>query len=348
LKNSFFKKEGTIRLTLKMLIHTIFWSVFLLFTFMVSLIRTKISELPALQDIVPHLIVNTVWAAVIFYLFYGYFIRYFESRQFFRYLIYSLVVSTVLTFGFFLIHRCLNAKFQIFRFGLFVPPIIGSFILAQCGSLVRGFENWFSNMQLKAELENRNLKNELELLKSQINPHFLFNTLNNIDAFIHTSPEEASRSLITLSDMLRYMIYDTKSNLVPLAKEIEYIRNYIQLQRIRYSDPDSIRFSVPKDCQKIFVVPMLLIPFIENSFKYSVQVGKQPVIDISLVCDRQVLHFMCSNYYDEKKQEYGRPGGVGLENVKRRLELLYPGNYQLTISKENDIFSVDLKLHFIH
>lgn len=335
------------KLALKILIHTIFWTVFLLFTIMTSFVRTKISEFPTISNIVPHLMINFVWAAIIFYLFYGYFIKYFEDRQFVKYLIYSLGISTVLTFIFLLVHRSLNTQFNVLNYKIFAPPMLGTFVLAQCGSLVRGFENWFTNIKLKAELENRNLKNELELLKSQINPHFLFNTLNNIDSFIHTSPDEASRSLITLSNMLRYMIYDTKSNHVPLNKEIEYINNFIQLQHIRYPDANAIRLSVPKDCTGILIAPMLLIPFIENAFKYSINAGKLPLIDISLNCKNNKVQFSCMNYFKTDVQEPGRPGGVGLENVKRRLELLYPGKYNLLISKENDIFKVDLKIQLL-
>jgi two-component system, LytTR family, sensor kinase len=335
------------KLALKILIHTIFWTVFLLFTIMASLVRIKNSGFPTLSNIAPHLMINFIWAAIIFYLFYGHFIKYFENRQFVKYLIFSTGISIVLTFIFLLVHRIINAQFNVLNYKIFAPPIIGTFILAQCGSLVRGFENWFTNIKLKAELENRNLKNELELLKSQINPHFLFNTLNNIDSFIHTSPDEASRSLITLSNLLRYMIYDTKSDYVPLTKEIEYINNFIQLQRIRYPHADSIRLSVSKDCTGILIAPMLLIPFIENAFKYSIDNGETPIIDISMICKKEELKFACMNFYKADHCETGRPGGVGLENVKRRLELLYPGKHYLLISKNNNIFKVDLKIQLL-
>ncbi len=264
-----------------------------------------------------------------------------------KYLIYSIGISTALTFIFIVIHWLVNRHFNIFSFKVFGPPIIGTFILAQCGSLVRGFENWFSNIKVKTELENRNLKNELELLKSQINPHFLFNTLNNIDSFIHTAPEEASRSLITLSNMLRYMIYDTKTNVVPLIKEIEYIENFIQLQHFRYKNPDYIKLSLPEGCSGFQVAPILFIPFIENAFKHSYNAGKIPVISISLTCNKHMLQFNCDNYFNPGQSQQQRTGGVGLENVKRRLELLYPGKYLLDISKENNIFSVNLSIHLV-
>ena len=333
------------KLPLKILIHSIFWTVFVMFTMAMSLARSNISEFPAMPDITPHLVVNFVWAAVIFYLFYLHFITYFEKRQFVWYLIYSIILSIALSCIFLLTHWLINKHFNIFSYRVFAPPMVGTFILAQCGSLVRGFENWFTNIKLKVELENRNLKNELELLKSQINPHFLFNTLNNIDSFIQTSPQEASRSLITLSNMLRYMIYDTKSDLVPLTKEIEYVHNFIQLQHIRYKNPDYIKVSIPDNCSGVLVAPMLFIPFIENAFKYSFNAGELPVISIDLQCSKDNLQFNCRNYFNSDPSLQERTGGVGLENVKRRLKLLYPGKYQLAISKENHIFNVNLSIH---
>jgi two-component system, LytTR family, sensor kinase len=334
-------------LPLKILIHTIFWSVFLMFTFFFSLARAKITGLPAISEVIPHLVLNFVWAATIFYLFYAYFIKYFENRQFVRYLIYSIVSGMGITFIFLVFHKCINKQFDILNYKVFAPPMFGTFILAQCGCLIRGFENWFANIKLKSELENKNLKNELELLKSQINPHFLFNTLNNIDSFIQTSPDEASRSLITLSNMLRYMIYDTKASQTPLSKEIEYINNFIQLQHIRYTDPDSIRISLPEDCTNIQVAPMLFTPFIENAFKYAVDSGNMPIIDIAINCSKSKLEFNCQNHFKSDGHKTGKPGGVGLENVKRRLELLYPKKYHLTISKDDHIFRVNLIIRLL-
>jgi sensor histidine kinase YesM len=143
------------------------------------------------------------------------------------------------------------------------------------------------------------------------------------------------------------MIYDTKASQTPLNKEIEYINNFIQLQHIRYPDPDSISISLPHDCADIQVAPMLFIPFIENAFKYSVSSGKMPLIAISITCNKQTLEFNCRNYVKSDGVETGRPGGVGLENVKRRLELLYPNKYKLTISKEAHTYSVNLIIQLL-
>jgi len=140
-------------------------------------------------------------------------------------------------------------------------------------------------------------------------------------------------------------VYDTKSSKVPLDKEIEYIHNFIKLQHVRFKNPEYIKISVLENCAGIELAPMLLTPFIENAFKYSFNAGNMPVISISVQCNGDRLHFACQNHFKDELTKHERPGGVGLENVKRRLELLYPGKYQLHISKENHIFSVDLSIH---
>ena len=330
------------KLPLKILIHTIFWLVFLMFTFLIS-IGPKTSDWPPLSNMAPHFVINFIWATIIFYLFYGYFIRFFEQRQFVKYLLFSIASSIAITFLLLPIHKLFFAPFDIFNYRIFGPPIAGSFILAQCGCLVRGFENWFTDIQHKSELENRNLKNELELLKAQVNPHFLFNTLNNIDSLIEKAPKDASKALISLSDMLRYMIYDTKTDLVPLRNEIAHIRHYIELQQMRFRQTDYVSWSFD-DNSSAMIAPLLLVPFIENAFKYAYYTNKVPVIEINLNCSDNDLHFSIKNYFNADRQPIERTGGVGLENVKRRLALVYPGKHNLEIKQENHTFMVDLKI----
>lgn len=332
------------KLPLKILVHIIFWMVFLLF----SITFLQISDFPENRiypDIINlAIIINTIWAVTVFYLFYFYIYRFFERGQFVKYLLLSLISALVLTFVFLPLFKLIIPDYYTFNYKIFLPPLAGSFILAQCGCLVRGFENWFESARLKVELENKNLKNELELLKSQINPHFLFNSLNNIDMLIRKSPEDASRSLITLSDMLRYMIYETGGDRVPLFKELEYLKNFISLQRLRFKNQDYIKADFPNECQGKDVAPMIFVPFVENAFKHSNYSGNYPVIEIVLRCTNKHIHFICSNYFQVDARKDGKPGGVGLENVMRRLSLLYPEKHTLNISRENDKFVVDLKI----
>lgn len=331
------------KLPLKILIHAIYWIVFSMFSMVISLGEAS-GDWKNIKNLTPHFLINLFWAAIIFYLFYFYFIRFFEKKQFAKYLVFSILSSISLTLMLMPLHTFFYPQFEVFNYKYIVPPMAGTFIIAQCGSLVKGFENWFTDIQLKNELDAKNLRNELELLKSQINPHFLFNSLNNIDSLIRTSPENASTSLITLSEMLRYMIYETRTDNVPLNKEIVYIKNYIQLQQLRFRDKEYIRVTYPEICEGIQIAPMILIPFIENAFKYAYNQGKLPVIEIAMQCKDGTLHFSCSNYCKQEKSDDENTSGVGLENVKRRLELLYPSNYQLAIFDENYVFKVELTI----
>lgn len=136
------------------------------------------------------------------------------------------------------------------------------------GSFFKVIINWFTTLNQKSELDKQKLTVELDLLKSKLNPHFLFNTLNNIDALIHQNSEEASAALIRLSDMMRYLTYETSSEVVGLKREVEYISNFIELLRIRIKTPEDIRFEVEGDLN-VMVSPALFVPIIENAFKFA-------------------------------------------------------------------------------
>lgn len=331
------------RYILKILIHSLFWVVYILF-YLVMTVIPRGEIFVALQESTPLFCINFVWAAVIFYVSYYCLIHYFEKSQLVKYLILSIALSIMVSAAFLVFIELLFYDIKPFDYHVFLPPMVGSFIIAQCGCLVGGFEKWFCNIQIKSEIENNNLKNELELLKSQVNPHFLFNTLNNIDSLISKSPKDASRVLITLSEMLRYMIYETKTDTVPLQKEIDYLTRYIQLQQLRFKNNDYIRFSFPSsDISNIQVAPMLFISFVENAFKHSCYSEPMPVIDTSIRIDGKILKFTCINYFDaESLSASDNQSGVGLENVKRRLILLYPGKHNLQIIKKSNTFKIEL------
>nr|WP_320057954.1 histidine kinase [uncultured Bacteroides sp.] len=331
---------------LKALIHTLFWLVYLLFSLVMEVVPSR-EILGTLQNLTPQFYVNFIWATIIFYVSYYWLIRYFEKRQLVKYLILSITLSVVVSAIFLLLSRLLLSSFNLFDYHIFLLPMIGSFIIAQCGCLVRGFENWFANIQVKSEIENKNLKNELKLLKLQINPHFLFNTLNNIDCLIYKSPKDASKMLITLSEMLRYMIYETGTDVVPLQKEIDYLTSYIQLQQLRVKDNDYVKFSFPQqDVSDRQIAPMLFISFVENAFKHSCHAELMPVINTNIHLDGNTLKFSCANYFDaESTSKSDIQSGVGLENVRRRLVLLYPGRHDLQITKKSNIFSVELTIN---
>jgi sensor histidine kinase YesM len=198
---------------------------------------------------------------------------------------------------------------------------------------------WYKNQQVKAELENKNKTSELALLRSQLNPHFLFNTLNNIDSLVLTNPEKASDAIIKLSDIMRFMLYDTSTDSVPLEKEINYLKSYISLQQIRLKDPGFVQVEITGDCAGKSIAPMLFIPFVENAFKHGQKNVKAPGIKISLECQKDSINFEVKNHVDTiQDMNKDNTAGIGLANTKRRLELLYPGRHNLTIEIENSTY----------
>lgn len=201
--------------------------------------------------------------------------------------------------------------------------------------------------QLMKEKENENLKTELSFLRSQVSPHFLFNVLNNMVAMARLKSDQLEPSLIRLSGLMRYMLYESDEASVTLLRETEYINSYIELQKIRYAKSLFIHLDMdPGDSQ--LIEPMLLIPFIENAFKHGTGVVSDPIIDISLKVSHGLIDFRVKNKYDpDSKEIKDRTSGIGLPNVIRRLNLLYDQKHIITINKENGWFTVSLqiKLH---
>lgn len=194
--------------------------------------------------------------------------------------------------------------------------------------------------------KNVNLQNELKLLKSQINPHFLFNALNNIYALSALDTKRTQQSITYLSDMLRYVLYDCEQNLVPLEKEIAYIENYLKLFALKSSKPYPITLDFQIKNPQAKIAPMLLIPFVENALKHgNIENRSSSFIRISIEENNEFICFQIENSIPQTPINKDAVGGIGLENVKKRLRLLYPNRHLLTIKHTDSTFYVKLKLH---
>ena len=196
-----------------------------------------------------------------------------------------------------------------------------------------------------AMLKSENLNSELKFLKSQINPHFLFNTLNNIYSLSIVKSDKTPDMIMKLSDMLRYILYEcSDKDKVPITKEVAYIRNYMDLQLLKDSEITNVHFEEHIH-ENVPIAPMLLIPFIENSFKHSrIEDTKNGWITIRLEASRHSISFKIENSLPQTEYRKDKTGGIGIENARRRLELLYSGNYQLQIDKKENSYSVDLQI----
>jgi two-component system LytT family sensor kinase len=195
-----------------------------------------------------------------------------------------------------------------------------------------------------SERQKENLKSELSFLRSQISPHFLFNVLNNIVAMVRLKSEELEPTVIKLSSLLQYMLYDTDEEKVLLKNEVEYLQSYIDLQQMRSSLPLNmdVHFDIKEEWQTI--EPMLLIPFIENAFKHGTGLLQKPEISISLKVENNLLDFQVKNKFVKSDNSKDKISGIGLVNVKRRLALLYENKHLLRIDQFDEWFKVSLQI----
>ena len=203
----------------------------------------------------------------------------------------------------------------------------------------------FKREKEAADLKSENLNSELKFLRSQINPHFLFNALNNIYSLSIIKSDKTPDNILKLSDMLRYIIYDCNADSVPLKKEVNYINNYIDLQKLKDDEMDNIEIDFERADPKCMIAPMIFIPFIENSFKHSkIEDIEHGWIKIKIENTDSQLFFSIKNSLSKEDYTKDKIGGVGLENVKRRLELLYPHSHKLNIKSSDNEFSVELTI----
>ena len=196
------------------------------------------------------------------------------------------------------------------------------------------------------ERMQENLKTELSFLRSQISPHFLFNVMNNIAAMVRLKSDELEPTIHKLSSLMQYMLYETDEEKVLLQSEIENVQSYIDLQQQRFSEKLVLHVSLDVKENWYAIEPMLLIPFVENAFKHGTGLVQNPEINIELKAENEKLYFVVKNKFIQTETVKDKTSGIGLVNVKRRLELLYGNRHQLTINKTNDWFTASLELTF--
>lgn len=328
---------------INIILHLFYWMVFCLFSGVVSFRLAQGTDF--LIGNIEVFLFNALWAVIQFYLFYFLFYRFIERQQYIRYFALSVAVTIGLSLFMFFVFGLLFGFSEIREMRSIIPPMVGTFIIGQTGSLLRGFIRWFDDLQRKQEMEKMLIRNELDVLNAQLNPHFLFNTLNNIDSLIFRQPQKASESLITLSEIMRYMLYDAREPMVLLSREMEHYQRIIRLQSLRFGNPEAIRFDTPETLPEIQVAPLLFLPFIENAFKYAVKTDVFPMIDFKMTISEGEICWTSQNQFQaETDDQTARRGGIGLSNLKRRLELLYPGKYSLETNANGNVFFAELKL----
>jgi sensor histidine kinase YesM len=219
----------------------------------------------------------------------------------------------------------------------------GGLTVAGIAAAIKLMKYWYVKEQRNLQLQKENIAAQLQLLKAQVHPHFLFNTLNNIYSYTQKVSPTGSTLVMGLSDLLRYILHEGSKTAVPLHKELKMIEDYMLLEQIRYGDRLDINIELPAETNGLTVAPLLLLPFVENCFKHGTsQMLEQAWIRLAIDIDGNKLKMTLINAKIPVKDE-GKPvSGIGISNVRKRLELLYPGKYELAIREEEDVFIVKL------
>lgn len=330
-------------------LHLSFWLVYLSF----NLYQVSVFQQARGYDwhnLISNFSVQLVFTMVIAYFNYFYLLPQFQKhRNPWRYAWQFLIPFLLIIASRIILQRYLvdgyTYKVEYFYSTVFVVQVISItlFIVFFVGML-RFASDWFELEAKKKELANEKLLAELNFLKAQINPHFLFNTLNNLYYLAFSKSDNATIVIDKLSKMMRYMIYDSNHPTVSLSKEIDYMNNYISLERLRLNDEVDIHFDINGPIEKMKIVPLILITFLENAFKHGLGNQQGAYVKASIVVEGSTCTYTVENSHVPGANEKIEKSGIGLQNVKRRLALSYPEKYDLQIEDSENKYFVKLKL----
>lgn len=234
----------------------------------------------------------------------------------------------------------------VYSTNFFIKSFISAIFIVIFVGMLKFIEDWFELEARKKEVENEKLIAELRFLKAQINPHFLFNTLNNLYSLAFTNSPNTTEVIAKLSKMMRYMLYDSNHAKVPLDKEIEYIENYISLEKLRLTHDIPIDFEIKGSTNQVMIVPLVLITFLENAFKHGVN-GNDPHSWVKVLLNiegKTIIYTVENSTLSPINGNTRESSGIGLQNLKRRLELSYPDSYKLTVENKERKHSIQLKI----
>lgn len=225
----------------------------------------------------------------------------------------------------------------------YVATYYSTLMVSGLAATIKLIKNYYFNQNLRHKMAEQNLRNQLDLLKHQVNPHFLFNSLNNISSLTHISADKTQEAIIKLSELMRYMVYEADSDRVNLNDELNYIRNFIALQTLRIKQKNFVNINIEGNLKDTYIEPMLLIPFVENAFKFC---NKKYAPGIWIECKNSENQFLFKivNTIRTGSPSEKNSSGFGIGNVKKRLELLYPGKHELDIESDEKQYSVTLTL----
>lgn len=277
----------------------------------------------------------------------------FFKRRHWWFVLINLVMILGLNYQFFLVYLnrdripnmpAMDTNMWVGFFGGFLMFLVLNCMIAAIAIGIRHFIHTRQIRQQLIEEKAKNTEAELAWLKNQINPHFLFNTLNNISSLVQIDADKAQDAIAQLSDLLRYAMYETNKNTVPLQGEIEFMRNYVELMKLRCSEKTMVNCQLSIVNSPLTIAPLLFISLIENAFKHGISSNRDSRIDITLTADGQQLIFDCENTNFPKNDTDRSGSGIGLENTRRRLDLIYKDRYTWEQTLEDNIYKVKITI----
>lgn len=327
-------------LIFKVLIHLMFWAFWVGLPLLNSYIDDDVKRFTFNYSLLP---VN-IFTVPFFYLTSEYLTnKYFSKGKFTTFIIAVISLTIILIFTTYELKLMIlkDRPIRLYDFRTLFTPI---FVMSMA-TLFGLVSYLIKEGQKTSNLQQERLKSELSFLRSQISPHFIFNVLNSIVYLIRTKSNLAETVTIKLSELLRYMLYESDNKKVLLSKEVEYLKNYIELQKIRFGDDVKINLEIIGNFGSYAIEPMLLIPFVENAFKHGIGSNNEAVIHVYLNTSNENLEFEVRNSLGKLENEIKeQKSGIGLKNVQRRLELLYEDSFDLQITENLEEFKVSLKL----
>jgi two-component system, LytTR family, sensor kinase len=346
---------------LSLLIHVLGWSLIALFLFLLTPLSWKV-DLPNMFWLKQGLVLTAL--VTIFYinsnllvpklLFTG------KTWIFITSIIFIGLFYLLILYLFDQVTHLPELMFQSFRPGAVYKPrprgltnelfsLMIYFLAIGISTSISAVRKWQTDENLRIESEQQRINSELNYLKAQINPHFFFNTLNNIYALTNIDVNRAKTAILKLSRMMRYVLYETEKDQTVVSKEVDFIVDFVELMKLRLPENVKLSLDIPEKIEENTIAPMMLLPFIENCFKHGVSSQKESVIKISIETHKAYLKLTTINsvFLGNPNSPEGKVTGIGLSNTKRRLSLLYHNQHELHINDQNpeNEFRVDLKIH---
>lgn len=335
----------------KYLLNLFYWIIYAT-VISIILLASNVEQKNVFQSNIIQLVtiaIIVIPSIVSFYSSYFYvFPEYIKKRSITLLLVNLIIVGTVSSFIGLLVMSFLlenqftfHKDFSIFT-GKFILTLLISLLNITSGFILKGFISWYNDLKIKEEIQHKAHMMELSLIESKLDPHFLFNTINNIDVLIARDSNKASIYLKKLSSILRFILYESKGRKIKLEEELNYILKYIELQKIRTSNQKFISVNIEGKNTNSRIYPMTFIPFIENAFKHSTNKKVENAIGISILITEEKIAFKCSNKF--KPSSINKNGGIGNSLITKRLQLLYPSRHTLETSKTSDTYSASLTI----